>query len=295
MGNLEKLAVLIVLFLSAVVLAVSLSDTEPVPEGSPFETAGAAQHEPQGETGTRVVVNTPKATRTEPSTAPAPERPAGLPAMLDADASGGVLSGLVPSGGASAERGILTSTRGLRPSFIDAYMEYTVEEGDSWAALARRFYADERYLSSLKIANDDLAELRAGTKILVPVHDLAAEAESRDRLEPVENRAVPEALERPARTITAGETYTVVSGDNLSTIAFKVYGSGARWAEIFEANRDKLESPDWLSVGMELFIPTESEFVGAVPTPTRTEPTDSTGSTGPARRSAPAGDRPRVR
>mgnify|MGYP006271238491 FL=1 len=51
--------------------------------------------------------------------------------------------------------------------------------------------------------------------------------------------------------------YEVRPGDTLSSISRTVYGTGARWEEIFEANRDLLRSPDDLRVGQRLRIPPE--------------------------------------
>lgn len=50
-------------------------------------------------------------------------------------------------------------------------------------------------------------------------------------------------------------TYTVQAGDTLSRISSRVYGTPHRWAEIFEANRDQLPSPNALRVGQVLRIP----------------------------------------
>jgi nucleoid-associated protein YgaU len=50
-------------------------------------------------------------------------------------------------------------------------------------------------------------------------------------------------------------TYTVREGDNLSTIALRVLGSARRYDELFEANRDKLKTPDHVREGMVLRIP----------------------------------------
>lgn len=51
------------------------------------------------------------------------------------------------------------------------------------------------------------------------------------------------------------ETYVVQPGDTLSGIAKKVYNDYRLWPQIFEANRDKLSSPNLIRVGMELLIP----------------------------------------
>jgi len=51
------------------------------------------------------------------------------------------------------------------------------------------------------------------------------------------------------------ETYVVQSGDTLSKIAYKFYGDGNRYPEIFEANRDILKNPDLIYPGQKLRIP----------------------------------------
>jgi nucleoid-associated protein YgaU len=61
--------------------------------------------------------------------------------------------------------------------------------------------------------------------------------------------------ERKGKLGTAEKTYTVQSGDTLAKIAQTVYGDGARWKEIFEANRDQISDPDTIQVGQELTIP----------------------------------------
>lgn len=53
-------------------------------------------------------------------------------------------------------------------------------------------------------------------------------------------------------------TYVVRPGDNLSRIAGYdfVYGDRNLWKKIYEANKDKLKSPDKVVVGQKLIIPT---------------------------------------
>jgi nucleoid-associated protein YgaU len=50
-------------------------------------------------------------------------------------------------------------------------------------------------------------------------------------------------------------TYTVKPGDTLSKIAKEFYGNANEYNRIFEANQDKLQSPDKIQVGQELVIP----------------------------------------
>lgn len=51
------------------------------------------------------------------------------------------------------------------------------------------------------------------------------------------------------------ETYIVQSGDTLSKISTKVYGSPGRWKEIYEANRQDLKNAHDLRLGQMLRIP----------------------------------------
>ncbi len=65
-------------------------------------------------------------------------------------------------------------------------------------------------------------------------------------------------------------TVTVKRGDTLSRIARRELGSATRWREIFKANRDMLEAPDKLRVGMVLRLPVDARGASVpAPDPTR--------------------------
>jgi LysM repeat protein len=49
--------------------------------------------------------------------------------------------------------------------------------------------------------------------------------------------------------------HTVQSGDTLSTISKRYYGTPSRWIDIYQANRDRLRSENALKVGQEIRIP----------------------------------------
>lgn len=53
----------------------------------------------------------------------------------------------------------------------------------------------------------------------------------------------------------SGSTYEVRDNDSLWVIASRVYGKGWRWEEIYEANRDQLSKPEALRAEMVLRIP----------------------------------------
>ncbi len=55
---------------------------------------------------------------------------------------------------------------------------------------------------------------------------------------------------------TDTNTYTVASGDSLSKIAKNHYGDGAKWHQIYEANKDLIgNNPDLIEVGQVLILP----------------------------------------
>lgn len=49
--------------------------------------------------------------------------------------------------------------------------------------------------------------------------------------------------------------YTIESGDTLWAIADKFLGNGAKYTEIFEANREVIEDPDKIFPGQKIRIP----------------------------------------
>ncbi len=245
MGNFEKLVVVVVLLLSAVVLAVSLrGDDEKSAPQSPLEAAGA-ELDPTPITGVAPGPSHPSMEKAAPSEPQAGETPDYL---LDAGAASSALatSENQPSGSTGLAR-ILRGTQGLVPSALDDFMVYTPVEGDTWASLGERFYRDARCVSNLREANEGMETLAPGVSILVPVYDFHHGAEPRS------------ASSTEAAAAGIPPIYVVKDGDNLSGISKSVYGTATRWMEIYSANRDQLESPDWLKVGMKLRIPSPQE------------------------------------
>ena len=58
---------------------------------------------------------------------------------------------------------------------------------------------------------------------------------------------------------TGEKLYKVKDGDNLWKIAETIYGDGTKWSLIYESNKDKMENPGELKVGMELVIPEQTK------------------------------------
>jgi len=119
----------------------------------------------------------------------------------------------------------------------------------------------EKYVSLLELANTNgtAYELTEGDGVL-HINGTAPSSEAKDALWAEYERLDPEFRASDLiLNITTGDlaggganTYTVVSGDNLSKIA-KNYG--IQWKAIWDHNRDILNHPDKIYPGQELTIP----------------------------------------
>ena len=279
MGNLEKLVLLVLLFGAAVVLALTLNKSKAAEPGSgPLDAAQAklgerARPAPSAEEQAPGLLlhagDAGERTSDRPSAGlQAPLVPAET--SLETVATPPAVTAPAPEANepaAASDGRILKSTLGLEPSILDEYMVHTVAAGDTWAGLAQRFYQDGRYTRNLHLANEDQVELTPGAEILVPIYDFLQDAGLQPALEtaevdekaPASGTIVPASSLRASSPSVTGRSqeYVVRSGDSLSEIALAAYGSAARWPEILEANRDKLQTPEELQVGMKLQIPGE--------------------------------------
>ena len=86
--------------------------------------------------------------------------------------------------------------------------------------------------------------------------NLDAEPEEPQEPEQPAQPETPAEPEQPAEEQpgSAG-TYTVQSGDSLWRIASRELGSGTRWSEIYDLNRDVISDPDRIYIGQELQLP----------------------------------------
>jgi len=65
----------------------------------------------------------------------------------------------------------------------------------------------------------------------------------------------PRAVAATPDPASVPRTHTVQSGDTLSTISARYYGTPSRWIDIYQANRDRLRSENALKVGQAIRIP----------------------------------------
>ncbi|MCB0215026.1 MAG: LysM peptidoglycan-binding domain-containing protein [Chloroflexi bacterium] len=54
-------------------------------------------------------------------------------------------------------------------------------------------------------------------------------------------------------------TYTVAAGDTLWAISSRFLGNGARWGEIYEANKDQIKNPNLIYPGQTFIIPDDED------------------------------------
>jgi nucleoid-associated protein YgaU len=129
-----------------------------------------------------------------------------------------------------------------------AAKDHTVESGDTFSCLAKKYFNDENKWALIAQVNPgvDSSRLKIGQVIKIPT-DLDAMHKQREQ----QLQAVAQA----AGSGTA-QTVEIRNGDTLYGISKRIYGSGAHWKTIYEANRDQLKNPEQtLQVGMRLNIP----------------------------------------
>ena len=93
----------------------------------------------------------------------------------------------------------------------------------------------------------------AGVLVAAAPQAHAAERTPAQATTVTEQQARTDALVKSAQPAT--RTYTVRSGDTLSSIAERYYHNSGDWTWIYEANKSKIRNPDSVYVGESLTIP----------------------------------------
>ncbi len=158
---------------------------------------------------------------------------------------------------------------------------YVIRDGDDLASISSRFYGHPAAAAALWTANRDLIPnpdlLPIGAEIRLPppwaVPGSAASQHGGIRsIEPPPTGVVPRQLEAlpasaawldgrqalppaTARPAPVAGTVRVAPGETLETLAERFYGDRRAAARIWEANRDRLRSPELVVPGMELRLP----------------------------------------
>ncbi len=88
-----------------------------------------------------------------------------------------------------------------------------------------------------------------------------------DKVSETEPEEIPLETDEEEGEAIAGDTgadpvrHTVERGDTLSEISQQYYGTSRKWKDILEANKDVLQSPERLTIGMSLRIPDARQSV----------------------------------
>jgi nucleoid-associated protein YgaU len=247
MGNVEKWVVLGVLGLIVGILVISLNLDDPLKKDK-VVLAGAPEK-----------TETPKVDPGVPPAAKDPAPAASAP-LLSTAVETPAPAAAIPSGS------ILKTMDGLQESYMTDAMFYTWKAGDTFPGLAQRFYGDPSRLAILKRMNEGRTDVQPGERVLVPVYDLDAVPAAAPAPAPAPAVASPKAkADAPksaetsapaASSSTSGPRYHVVKdGESLWKIAKQELGSGSRWNDIYNANRDVLSSPEALHTGQKLRVP----------------------------------------
>ena len=123
---------------------------------------------------------------------------------------------------------------------------YTVVAGDHLWSISEKFYKSGYNWVDIAKANNlaNPSIVHAGVKLTIPdvkpkIITIAQQKE--------------EVLKVPTINAIKGNSYTVVTGDNLWNIAVRAYSDGYRFVEIAKANN--LSNPDIIFAGNKLTIP----------------------------------------
>jgi nucleoid-associated protein YgaU len=201
-----------------------------------------------------------------PSAAPAPARtdPAATRSAVEAEINASSTEKPKPSIKQEAE---LPGKQILDKPVAD---EYAIRTGDTLELIAEEKLGHRSRWPEIVKANPNLKPnaMRVGQKITIPVK-AAEKAVETPGVARIEDPPPPSAATTP-------KVYVVQPGDTLTGISKKIYGSSRHYERIFEANRDRLESPSDLTVGVKLTMPEISVVKTSAPTPSPAPADDAT-------------------
>lgn len=134
------------------------------------------------------------------------------------------------------------------------YFEYTIQQGDTLASLAKKFFGSSNKADAIARMNPTMSppNMKAGRVIRIPKDPSNIQGKPAPK-EPEKASLKP--AEPP--TVGSAQEHAVVKGDTLSGIAKKYYGSShPRFIEkILDANKGVISSPEELRPGQTLKIP----------------------------------------
>ncbi len=173
---------------------------------------------------------------------------------------------------AAAAQAVAAKDEGQKTESDEAILSkiYVVNEGDTLAVIAKKFYGPKEGNKKVNIARifeanrkilESPDEISIGQKLVIPL--LLASAPDKGKIVSVlsgtEFTKVKSIGRRHllanGRRAEQNSNYVVREGDSLWQIAAEQLGNGSRYSEIAELNAGILDSEDNLSVGMRLKMP----------------------------------------
>lgn len=130
---------------------------------------------------------------------------------------------------------------------------HDVVPGQTLYEIANLHYGSGDYWRSIRDANPDLVAADGNVKVGVRLQ-IPRRAGLAPPTRPTADNASVLTTQTPAAGIPA-RVITVQAGDTLSDLAQAHLGSGRRWQELLDANKDQIKSPEQLRVGMKLRLP----------------------------------------
>jgi nucleoid-associated protein YgaU len=140
--------------------------------------------------------------------------------------------------------------------------EYVIKEGDTLDSIAQKHKSSAAKIAE---ANPGLkpTALRPGKKILIPgkaekpapVVEKKEEAVAKEPADPAPQVEVKAPTAPKQDSAFGAKVYTVQPGDTLSGISVKVYNTSRHYQKIYEANKEAIEDPNTLQVGLKLTMP----------------------------------------
>lgn len=138
------------------------------------------------------------------------------------------------------------------------YIHY-VQNGETLYAIALRYYNNGELWHIISQANPSTVRsdntVNLGARLIIPNKALLP-----DLLQRNPQAATVLAPAAPVASIVSSSPRTVVvkPGDTLSGLASEHMGTSRKWKELLDANKDKMDSPQDLRVGMTINIPSSS-------------------------------------
>ncbi len=163
------------------------------------------------------------------------------------------------------ERTQVNKSRSVEPALPKTYV---VSEGDNLAVIAQKFYGPDEGNKKINVnrifeANRKLLksvdEIYVGQKLTIPPlikkTDSVFSGSLFDKVKSIGRKFTSDDPPKVPGT-RPSKQYVVREGDSLWRIAVEQLGDGTRYKEISEINADILGNEDYLTVGMQLRIPT---------------------------------------